>query len=37
VIAALWHHFIRKDSILWRMLPSPAAADNRRKTVSNRK
>ncbi|AYM80992.1 cytochrome b561 [Agrobacterium tumefaciens] len=37
VTAALWHHFIRKDSTLRRMLPSPAAANNRRKTVSSRK
>ncbi|XOK12572.1 cytochrome b [Agrobacterium tumefaciens] len=37
VMAALWHHFIRKGSILRRMLPSPAAVDNRRKAVSNRK
>ncbi|MBG0507476.1 cytochrome b [Agrobacterium sp. MOPV5] len=37
VAAALWHHFIRKDATLRRMLPFPTAADNRRKTASFRK
>ncbi|WLD98040.1 cytochrome b [Agrobacterium leguminum] len=37
VAAAMWHHFIRRDSILRRMLPFPTAADNSRKTASSRK
>ena len=37
VAAALWHHFIRKDSTLRRMLPFPTAADSRGKTASSRK
>ena len=37
VAAALWHHFIRKDATLRRMLPFPTAADSRHKTASSRK
>ncbi|UXT40754.1 cytochrome b [Agrobacterium tumefaciens] len=37
VAAAMWHHFICKDSTLRRMLPFPTAADSRSKTVSSRK
>ncbi|UXT22224.1 cytochrome b [Agrobacterium tumefaciens] len=36
VAAALWHHFIRKDATLRRMLPFPTAADNRRKTAASK-
>lgn len=37
VAAALWHHFIRKDATLRRMLLFPTAADSRGKTSSSRK
>lgn len=35
VIAALWHHVIRRDPTLRRMLPLPAATDNSRRKISN--
>lgn len=35
VIAALWHHVVRRDPTLRRMLPLPAAADNSRREISN--
>ncbi|KJF74566.1 cytochrome b [Agrobacterium arsenijevicii] len=37
VIAALWHHFIRRDPTLRRMVPHLAAVENRRKATSPRK
>ena len=37
VAAALWHHFVRKDPTLRRMIPFRAAADNRSRTASPRK
>jgi cytochrome b561 len=37
VVAALWHHFIRKDPTLRRMVPHLAATDNRRKATFPRK
>ncbi len=37
VAAALWHHFIRKDATLRRMLPFPTAADSKSKTAASRK
>ncbi|KVK47069.1 hypothetical protein L905_01520 [Agrobacterium sp. TS43] len=37
VAAALWHHFIRKDATLRRMLPFPTAADSRHKTSASGK
>ncbi|OCJ67726.1 cytochrome B [Agrobacterium tumefaciens] len=37
VAAALWHHFVRKDPTLRRMIPFRAAEDNRSRTASPRK
>ncbi len=37
VAAALWHHFVRKDPTLRRMIPFRAAADNMGRTASPRK
>jgi cytochrome b561 len=37
VAAALWHHFIRRDRTLRRMVPHLAATDNRREATSPRK
>ncbi|NSZ62788.1 cytochrome b [Agrobacterium tumefaciens] len=37
VAAALWHHFIRKDPTLRRMIPFRAAADNTSRTAFPRK
>ncbi|MQB02554.1 cytochrome b [Agrobacterium tumefaciens] len=37
VAAALWHHFVRKDPTLRRMIPFRAAADNTSRTASPRK
>lgn len=37
VAAALWHHFVRKDPTLRRMIPIRAAEDNRSRTASPRK
>lgn len=37
VIAALWHHFIRRDPTLRRMIPYLAPADNERGASSTRK
>jgi len=37
VAAALWHHFVRKDPTLRRMIAFRAAADNRSRTASPRK
>ncbi|KVK56320.1 cytochrome b [Agrobacterium deltaense] len=37
VAAALWHHLIRKDATLRRMLPFPTAADSRHKSSDSRK
>ncbi|CUX13792.1 cytochrome b [Agrobacterium genomosp. 13] len=37
VAAALWHHFIRKDATLRRILPFPTATDSRHKTAASRK
>jgi cytochrome b561 len=35
VIAALWHHFIRRDPTLRRMLPLPDTTDNSRREISS--
>lgn len=37
VAAALWHHFVRKDPTLRRMIHFRAASDNRSRTASPRK
>ncbi|NTA10085.1 cytochrome b [Agrobacterium tumefaciens] len=37
VAAALWHHFVRKDPTLRRMIHFRAAEDNRSRTASPRK
>jgi cytochrome b561 len=37
VAAALWHHFVRRDRTLRRMVPHLTAMDNRREATSPRK